>query len=333
MNMYSIGDMAQIFLSRRQNMLLKNQINDLTTALSTGVVADKTSHLGGNYGYLTDIEHDLEVLKGYKVAANEASTMTEIMQGALEQIQDSMEGVQQSAVMVTSTTNIAAITTTSIAAIDSLNQIVSSLNTFSGGRALFSGTDVGTTPLVSADDILTNALAAVGGATTVADIDAALETYFMGAGFNTDIYQGGTDFLSPIQLGEGESVDLTLKADDVALRAVMKATVMTALATDPALGLSVAEQGELVQLGGAQLFSAHSELTGVRAKLGFTEARVEESLTRIATESLGLEYAKSELIAADPFEIAARLENAQFQLEALYTVTARTASLNLMNYL
>jgi flagellar hook-associated protein 3 FlgL len=89
----------------------------------------------------------------------------------------------------------------------------------------------------------------------------------------------------------------------------------------------------LVGLAADGLRAQADRVTGIRADLGHAEERIERSSVRIASELSSLDYARSQLLAVDPFEAATELENVQFQLEALYTVTARAARLNLVNFL
>ena len=59
----------------------------------------------------------------------------------------------------------------------------------------------------------------------------------------------------------------------------------------------------------------------------------EEASTRLSAERTSYEIARTGLLEADPYETASRLEDVQFQLEALYAVTARMARLSLTSYL
>ena len=79
--------------------------------------------------------------------------------------------------------------------------------------------------------------------------------------------------------------------------------------------------------------TSQDRLSALRADVGFAEARIEEAQTRNSAARVGLETARNQLLVADPYETAIRLEEAQFQLESLYSVTARTARLSLLNFL
>jgi len=89
----------------------------------------------------------------------------------------------------------------------------------------------------------------------------------------------------------------------------------------------------LMRTSGVALIGVQQDLTGVRGALGAAEARIETIQTRNASERTALELARNQLLAADPFETATRLEEVQFQLQALYTVTARMGDLSLVNFI
>jgi len=74
-------------------------------------------------------------------------------------------------------------------------------------------------------------------------------------------------------------------------------------------------------------------VTRLRADLGAAEARIGQAESRIAAETTALQIARNDLVSVDVFETAGELEQVQFQLETLYTLTARAARLNLVNFL
>lgn len=335
MNIQSLGDLAQTFKLRQQNVQLKQQMARLTEELASGQVADVTRQLSGNFGHLTDIEHDLLVLESYRGAANEAGVATAAMQAALETVETLAGDLGATAVISGTTTGGLTLDAIANQGRGTLDSIVSALNTEIAGRSLFSGTDVEETPLESADTLLAEIRTAITGATTAADVLTALDTFFdtPGGGFETLIYQGGTTFLTPYQLGEGESVRLELRADDNAIRNVLKNTAMAALADDPSLTLNTAERITLAQQSGERLLTSQDELIGIRSNLGFAQSRIDQSSTRIASEVSSLEMARNGLLSVDKFQTATELENVQIQLETLYTLTARASRLSLVNFL
>lgn len=176
---------------------------------------------------------------------------------------------------------------------------------------------------------------AIAGAVSPADARAAADAFFdtPGGDFEVLVYSGGTTGLAPVQLGAGESADLDLRADHVAFRETLKNAALVALVDDPGLALGDAARRGLFGDALDGLLSAKAAQVAVRADLGFAEERIARAGTRIEAEIAGLQIARNELLAVDPFEAATELEAVQLQLETLYTVTARTSRLSLVNFL
>lgn len=54
---------------------------------------------------------------------------------------------------------------------------------------------------------------------------------------------------------------------------------------------------------------------------------------RLSAQRTSLEIAQNELSSADPYDTVMRLEETQFRLESLYTITARLSELSLVGFL
>ncbi len=335
MNLTSLGDLAQSFVQRRQGIQLQQEMSRLTQELSTGEAADLTKHLGGRFDFLADIEHDLQIFDSYRLSANEAQNSAFFMQTALEQVQTMAGNLSNTALLVGTAADSGSLVSVAAEGQSGLDSAVAFLNTNVAGRAMFSGTDIGNIPLIPSEDILTAVRAALVGATSVANVTTTLDTFFdtPGGGFETIVYQGGLTNLAPYQLGDGESVALNLRADDPALREVLKNTAMAAILNDASLAITDGERHELAGLAGLGLLSGQDQITGIRANLGFAESRIDQSRARIEAGVASLSIARRDLVSVNPFETATELENVQFQLEAIYTLTARTARLTLLNFL
>ena len=331
--MQSIGDLAQNFTLRRQSVELNRQMDRLTRELSTGRAADLSAHLSGNLVQLADIQHALSVQTAHRDAARGAATDAALMQLALERVQDTNTSLASSAILVGTDASNSAISTLATEARGALETIVSSLNVTSAGRSLFAGDRVDQTPLNSADLLLDQLRTALSGATTSADIRQRLDSFFDAPDgpFATSIYRGGTGDLGAIALGSGESVLLSIRADDPVLRAQIKETSLTALLDDGALAPGL--RNELAREAGENLLGSQVNMTRLRADLGFAEERVAQAEGRISAEISSLGIARNTLVSVDAFATASELEQVQFQLEALYTLTARASRLSLVNFL
>jgi flagellar hook-associated protein 3 FlgL len=214
------------------------------------------------------------------------------------------------------------------------NDVAASLGVRLGQDALFAGTATSGTALASADDMMADIRTAMAGAATAADVAARLDTWFddPAGGFATMAYLGnGTDMTRSIDADV--SVTLSARADHAALRGVLKAAALGALAADPAVPLSRVEGERLVLRARDAALNQAAPLSHLRAGLGLEEQRVEETLARHSARSTAWGIMRNEMAAADPYATATEVEALRTQLETQYAITARLSSLSLASYL
>lgn len=335
MTQLTIGDLAQTFSLRRQSLILKEQMSRLTQEVSSGRATDLNRHLSGSLLRLTDIEHELQLLVSNRSAAREATIDVGVMQVALERVQTATNGLAATAVNAGMTPGSFKLGSLAVEAEGALGAIIGALNSDSAGRTLFSGNLIDTSPLVSKEVLLSELRSALSGAVGASAVQSAIDSFFdlPGGEFATKIYMGSAVDSSPYQLGEGESVALTVRADNKALRDALKQTALLALIAEESIILSDSERRNIAKSAGEFLLGGQTDLTDLRAKLGSAEARIEQSSSRIAAELTSLEIARNNLVSVDVFASAGELEQVQFQLETLYTITARASRLSLVNFL
>lgn len=334
MNTAGIGDLAQGYLLRSRSAALKQDMQRLNAELTSGQVSDVRKTLSGNYSFLTDVERKVGVLGNYAIAATEASHFTGSMQQALGHFGSLTEGLASS-LMVAGTSasgaNAADIASDARATLDGL---VSTLNVSVAGRSLFAGNATNRAPLTDSAALLADLSTAMGGATTPTDMIASAEAWFNSpAGFEAITYRGSNDALSPFALSPKDSVAVDLRATDPGFTRAMRGAAVAALATDPAFGLSSQDQSTLFGLIGQDLLAGQADILTLQAKVGFAEAQVDTIAARNAAEVTSLNMARNSLLEADPFEAATKLEEVQFQLQSLYSITVRMSQLSLVNYL
>lgn len=334
MSSVSLGDLSQAFMMQRRSVALRQDMTRLTDELSTGQVSDIKEVLSGNHNYLSGLERSLETLQGYSVANSEAKYFTGAMQSSLDRVQD-FSGQLGIDLLLASGGPVGVIAgSPSENAKTQLEGILNSLNTDIAGKSLFAGAATDQVPLESAETLLSELSIALVGQTTPEDIMTAAENWFADpAGFDAVIYTGSDTALAPFSLSDTERVSLDVRANDPTLKDMLMNAAVAALADDPALGLTVTQQSELFGTAGLALQSNQDQLTDLRSRIGFTEARIEMIATRNQAEETSTEVAKNTLLLADPFETATQLENVQFQLQALYSVTVRSSQLSLVNFL
>ncbi len=330
----SLGDMALRFEMRGRGTELKQTVARLTNELNTGRTSDLIGRLGGDYGYLSDVEQTLVRLEGYKLASTEATILIGATQTRLGQIQDILSPLSETFFTASSFNPPELPDQAALEAKGQLATIMTSLNGVSGRRSLFSGLDTDSPALAPAEDLLNGLRTALTGATTAAQVDQAAKDWFADpAGFEAQIYTGSTQDLPPVRVGPGEELALSLRADDPVFRDMMRTVAVVALVTDPAIGLSQQEQSELLSMSAQSVLNVNDDLTAQRSDLGFAQARLQEIQTRTEATRSGLEQTRLLLVEADPFTTSTQLEEARLQLESLYAVTARLSQLSLVGFL
>ncbi|WP_299728842.1 flagellin [uncultured Tateyamaria sp.] len=334
MNSFSLGDLAQTFMLQRRGAALKADLGRITEELSTGQVSDVKSVLAGNTSYLSDLESDLQTLAGYRVATVEAGQFADATQSALERVNASVESLSAKYLAMSPHANGPVLDQFTAEAEAELATIVDALNTSSGGRSLFSGRATDQPALQGMETLLAELRAATVGATSTTDLKLAAETWFNDpSGFAALVYNGTDETLAPFRLGGDETVGLNLTANSQALRDVLMHVSIAAISGDISYGLSSDNRQALLQETGQTLFQAQSALTSTRASVGSSQAQIEVVAARNSAEEFSLLSAKSALLQVDPYEAATELEAVQFQLQSLYTITARMSDMSFVNYI
>ncbi len=335
MALSTVGDMRQHFLTARHNTALKSELNTLVQELTSGEVADITSHLGGAQTNLAGVDRQLQMLGRFSQSNIETAQLLTIMQTALAGIDSHRETASSTLLTIDASSTQSQISAASSIASSSFKATVQTLNLRSGDRAMFGGNDLDGNPLANRDDMLDALRLEVAGLTTAEDIEAAIDTWFdaPGGGFETDGYQGDSNGYLNRATGANQKVEIGVRADDQAIRDTLKSLAKGALAGDTTLSFDLNVQRELQMKAGVDLLTRASSMAGVQARLGYVEAQVEEAAVRTSAQESSYGIARNNLVSADPFETATRLQSIQLQLETHYTLTARLSRLSLTEYL
>ena len=334
MTINSLGDLARAFAMRQHSATLKQNIQSLNEELVTGTASDLTDHLGGSYARLTGIERELRLLDGYSVTISEAEQFTGLMQARLEQVNDIAGNFARDLIATDASSSVVTSETIAEEGRQQFETVVAMLNSQAAGRSMFAGDTTDRAPLVAGDLILAELETIVAGATTATDIETAVNNWFADPlGFDAFAYTGSNTALAPFKMSDTAEASVDIKANDPALKDVMKSFAMAALATAPGTTLPLTEQTDLYRQAGESMLAAERDMVETQARLGLAQELVDDWSVRNQTETAGLEYAKGALMKIDPYEAATELEAAQFQLESLYAVTVRLSQLSLVNFL
>ncbi|MCX7890023.1 MAG: flagellin [Rhodobacteraceae bacterium] len=335
----NLGDMARALQTRRGIAAAAQEVGRLSAELASGRKADIAAATGGDMTALAAIARARGRVEAHAAAAAEAAAFAGAAQAALGTIGDTLSGFGPRLLGLAATSSPAAISASARDARLRLDAIVSALNVAQAGRHVFSGTATDTPPLAAADDILGQLTAAAAGQTTVAGVIAAVDAWFDaapgGGGFADTGYLGGTVPLAPFRIGDrSEDVAaVATTAADPALRAALRAAALGALVDAGVLAGDVAAQGQLLREAGAAAIAAGDGITGLAAATGTAEERIAAVRTRLGAEGTALDLAHAAIAAADPYDTASALSEAERRLELVYAVTARLARLSLAEYL
>ncbi len=333
MNITSVGDLAQSLMLRRQNADLKADVTRLSTEVTTGQTANIGQHLAGDVSALTGIDSALARLGSYTRAAHEAGFFTGAMQTALSSVQDMATSLAPTFLSTATAGNTGSVLTAAGEGRQSFETAVSLYNTRLGDRAIFGGVETARSPLAKADVLLAEMEAAVAGAVSAADVETALDAWFASpTGFAATGYLGG-QALAGLPVGPGQTARIDVTAADPAIRETLKGFGMAALLDRGLFAGSPQTQAGLLRRAGESLATGQNSRALMAGRLGTTEGQIESARVRNEAETTALQISRAELLAVDPYEAAARLQEAQGKLESLYTITARLSRLNLVDFL
>ena len=330
----SYGDMAQHLFLRSRNADLKENVTTLSEEFATGKSSNLTERLGGDFTYLADLESNLNRLDSYMVTNGEVQLFATTVQGSLDKVQSQVQALRNDILTLSPAMDETNAEQFGSQAKQRMASAINLMNTSVGGRTIFSGTATDTKPLNDSSTLMSSILTEVSGLTTSNDIIQAVKDWFDDpAGFDAVMYRGSSTALQPVTVGEGEQVSLGIQADDPNLKHTLQSYVITALADEPGLGLTDDVKIDLVIAASGELTESEDKLIKVQADVGFIEGRLDAINARNEASKTSLSIVKNNLVSADPYETYTRLQEAQTQLEGLYTVTARSSQLSLLKYI
>ena len=329
--MNSIGDLSQSLVMKRWQTKLQQEAIQHGTEATTGVAVDVGQHLKGNTSNLTDIETSLRRLDASKTVAQELNIRATATGNAIDATHsiwsETASSLMHSGLAQTPVDRFAL----SEVATSAFNATISQLNTKIAGRYVFSGMATDSAAVSDPDTILSDIRQTLNGVTSADDLTARLDDWFAGGGgFQTDSYTGSENGLASVKLTDGFEVNFGVKADDKVFRDGLKALAAAHFATDETLGLSPTEQTKALTKASDWMTAASGSLISTAASLGNIQGDLARQIDVQETQKSALDTAKLSLISVDQFEAATGLEQAQTQLESLYTIVARRSRLSFL---
>ncbi len=335
MTLTRLGDGAAAFQLRRENVDIKTRLNTLTRELSSGKKADLTKALGGDTTILRDIDRSLRLAQSQSSAAKEIAGTLAAKQVGLNAVDGERSLLVERLINVPFEPSADQRRSASLAGEDAFRASVATLNTRFAGQALFAGAASDGAALATPDDMLVALRTAIAGSADATSAIAAIETWFdaPGGGFETFAYTGDTGPQVQRRLDDSTTVSLAARADDAAVREVLKSAAIAALSEDTGTTLSDNDRAAMLRDAAERSLVAAQGMAELRGRLGQAEGRVETVVARLTAQITSLGILRNEMDSADPFATAGALQEVQVQLETHYSITARLARLSLAEYI
>lgn len=333
--MRAIGDLASFMLSSQFQSRLRDSIDLAAQEATTGLAKDTARHLGGSTMAVSLLDRKIQLLEQHRHGVTEATIFANTSQSVLGRIQDQTGELSVSLALVDQLDHASAIKTLSDTAGKTLVDVVNALNVETAGRYLFSGSASQTAPLPNGASFLQLLQSATAGMPTALDVANAVDAWFdvPGGPFDSLAYEGSDTGFVQLPIGPEETVTFGLRADGETIRDLLKALAYAALASDPTIGLDVAEQKSLLQQGRSALLRIDQALTEERAGLGLSQAMIETARATTEAELDRIALDRLSLVGVDQFKAASEYEAAQQQLEIFYRIAARQGRVSLAEYL
>ncbi len=330
----SYGDMSRHLSLGRHSARLKADMTGLSKELTTGVMDDKARHLKGNLTFLASLEKSIELAETRKSIAQNAGNLLAAQQNALAGISARSEGVYLELVQLPPGEHYAQIDRQINSLESAFVDTVHFLNTSFAGRSLFAGTAGDSPALAPARDILDALSRDLPAGLDAAGMSDAIDAWFAaGGGFDSVGYLGGNTIPAAYNVGDGLDISLEITAQAPAIRQTLAGLAKGAMLASGVIGASPAEKLDVLRAAASTLAVSNTGLIDLSARVGVQEERAARGVSAAEAEQTAMSIARSELVSADPYETATRLEQAMAQLELIYSLTARLSRLTLADYL
>ncbi len=334
MALNSLGDLYLGAMFRTRTTAIKENIDILTQELATGLKSDTAAVVEYDFSSLSDMERQIKTAENYLFSVAEAELFTQTAQTALQSIQTRFDALTPHLTASQSASATNTVPAVTAEADNAFRQTISHLNQTISGRSVFAGQSTDQPPLADAELILNALVPVAAGSTTAADWQTALDVWFApGGDYDTIAYLGNTTPLDGFLVDEGERVAFDVTAQDPAIRDALKSLVHVALLEQTGFASDETEMTDALRTAYEQTLSADSQIAVLRGEVGMAQADIETASVRILNEKTALEIARNDLLVADPYETATKFEETMYQLESLYTITARVSNLKLTDYL
>lgn len=335
MNFVGVPDLLTAGQSSRSIGRVTQDLARVTEELSSGLRSDLVRASGGDPTRLYAIERELQLTEVRQFALSQAQGRSAVTQSALGRVQAvaSDFGAPLLATVTLSDQRGAEVIASS--ARNAFAEVVSTLNSRFGDRALFAGAATDGPALADPDAILAEIAVLTAGAADAAGVLTTINQYFSSpTGFQTTGFLGSAVDAPDVELADGETVSYAIRADADEIREVLSALAVVVIGSEGGFaGDTTSERLLLLEAASRRSIAASDQIIDLRSGLGVIEERFDEASVMLRAEDDLLEQARSSIVARDPFEAAVELSSIETQVQAIFSITARLSTLTLTNFI
>ncbi len=347
------GQMASLI---SDSAAVKQQLDQLTTQISTGLVSDTYAGLGSGAAVSLNLEPQIAALQTWQNNINQAASGMQVTQTAMTQIQ------QIASNFLAQTSNLegsdaSEVDSVAASARQALVQVAGLLDTQDGNTYVFAGQDSGNPPVPDPDSILSSGfytqiaaqvglLGTQGAAATAANTQVIASSNAPGLSpFSAYLSQPAAALQAPtIQIGQGQTATVGLLASaNTAVSSPSSSPtqsymrdLMLSLATIGSLSSGqTSDSGytTLVQNTNATLTGAVSAMAEDVGVLGNTQTNLTASQTTMSDTATALTTQVGDVQDVDVAQAMSNLSLVQTQLQGSYQVIAAMSGLSLVKFL
>ncbi len=285
-----------------ENMRLQTKYADINTQIASGLKSQDYKGIAKDSQYLLAVESSQSKLVAYNTNAKIASSNINIMYSTLGKIEDMANTMLSNVTAALGGNQVPGVITTDQAN-NAMLETAGLLNQEVGGRHLFSGSDIDTTPVNLSDP--------------------AWPAQTAPSTANSSYYQGNNT-LSSVQVSETYSSTYGVTADNPAFEKLLRA--YNILKTNPT---GAAERSEALTL----IKQSIEGIANIRGVLSTQANSVNAQIDKNEQDVTYLQELSSTIKETDIPSASVMLTEIQGQLEASYSASVRVLQLSLVNYL
>ena len=323
-----LPDTLSAALMARVTRAVRGDLDRSAMEAITGERRDVTRAVNGQLGQVHRLRRTMDEAQAVGARLAVAQSRMTTAAAALSAMRTSTEGLgleALNAAVAGGATGVGAFAET---ARETLKGVASQLNTRFDGRSLFAGA-AADGPAVAPGEAILAELDTLGAGLSAAGRGAAIEAYFAPGGGYDAAYRGASTDAGEAALPDGGALPGLPRADDEAVRTLLKGLALIAAAGDVPETQAVA----LASRGAEALRAAGEGLTVWEARLGHASERIAAAEARWADEVRVTGETLARLTGRDGFEAASEVQQLESRLEAAYALTARLSRLTLTSFL